>query len=295
MHKDAQKLTTTAHTACEQRGFSVIEILVAVALLMAVLGVVVKGMTDVQRRNFSETSKVDAVQDARDFVDQMVRDVHMVGYPPPESMVTGNANPAAGPFCTDFSLNGTGQPNPLVRMNPNISCGIVSFSPTQVIYEGDLDGSGTVSVVYLQLALPQGSNNCPCILQRGVVSKQQWVNAPANFPAAIQYFTTVNGVLNSGNGTAPPAAPASTFGAVLSGPGNYNTYTTADVFDAYDANGNFLAPCLMGIPAITNGTSPDCTPIRSLQITVNVAPQFADPVSKQFPVYSITSKARINF
>jgi hypothetical protein len=210
-------------------------------------------------------------------------------------MVTGNANPAAGPFCTDFSLNGTGQPNPLVRMNPNISCGIVSFSPTQVIYEGDLDGSGTVSVVYLQLALPQGSNNCPCILQRGVVSKQQWVNAPANFPAAIQYFTTVNGVLNSGNGTAPPAAPASTFGAVLSGPGNYNTYTTADVFDAYDANGNFLAPCLMGIPAITNGTSPDCTPIRSLQITVNVAPQFADPVSKQYPVYSITSKARINF
>src|SRR5579864_2577509 len=160
MHKDAQKLTTTAHAACEQRGFSVIEILVAVALLMAVLGVVVKGMTDVQRRNFSETSKVDAVQDARDFVDQMVRDVHMVGYPPPESMVTGNANPAAGPFCTDFSLNGTGQPNPLVRMNPNISCGIVSFSPTQVIYEGDLDGSGTVSVVYLQLPLHPAARSC---------------------------------------------------------------------------------------------------------------------------------------
>ena len=49
-----------------QRGFSVIEILVAVALLMVVLGVVVRGMTDVQARNFAETSNVDAVQDSRD-------------------------------------------------------------------------------------------------------------------------------------------------------------------------------------------------------------------------------------
>jgi hypothetical protein len=278
-----------------QKGFSAIELLITVVLLMVVMGVVVRGMTDVQRRNFSETAKVDAVQDARDFVDQMVRDVHMVGYPPPEAMVTGNPVPNAGPNCTDFSLNGTGQPNPLVRMSANVACGIVSFSPTQVIYEGDLDGSGNVQVVYLQLALPAGAANCPCLLQRGVVSKQQWAANPANFPAQIRYFTTVNGVLNSGNGTAPPAAPAATFPVVLGGPGNYNAYTTADVFDAYDANGNFLAPCQMGIPGITNGTSPDCTPIRSLQITVNVVPAFADPVSKQFPVYSITSKARINF
>src|SRR5690348_10550500 len=173
-----------------EHGFSAIEMLVAVALLMVVLGVVVKGMTDVQKRNFSETSNVDAVQDARDFIDQMVRDVHMVGYPPPASVATvnGGGGPVANgnPFCSDNLFNG--QVNTAVRMDASVACGIVTYSPTQLVYEADLDGSGTVSVVYLSL-VAGGGGSCPCILQRGVVSKANWVATPAAYPAAIQYFT----------------------------------------------------------------------------------------------------------
>jgi len=263
-------------------GFSAIEMLVAVALLAAVIGVVVKGMTDMQKRNFSETSKMDSVQDARDFIDQMVRDIHMTGYPPPRATAAGGGTP----YCTD--AQGTGVPNLAMRDNPAIACGIVQFSPTKVVYEGDLDGSGTVSTVVLQLVVGNGGT-CPCTLQRGVVTKAQWLagNAP-------QYFTTVNGVLNSGNGAAPPV---STFGVNLFGPGNYLAWSRADVFDAYVADGTTFpaAACSLGevsTPAITN---PDCSQIRSLQITANVAPAYADPTTKQFSVYSITSKARINF
>ena len=263
-----------------QLGFSMIEILVAVALLMAVLGVVVKGMTDVQRRNFSETSNVDAVQDTRDFIDQMVRDIHGVGYPPPRVTTRG-----ANPYCTDSKFNG--QVNAPVRMSPTISCGVTSYSQTNIVYEADLDGSGTVSVVFLNLVPGTNTVNCPCILQRGVLTKTAWIANPAQAPP---FFTTVNGVLNSGNG-----AGGAIFPVVLSGPGNYQAYRTADVFDAYDANANpIVVPCTMGIPG-NPGTNPDCTPIRSLQISVNVVPGFADPTTRQFRVYSVTSKARINF
>jgi hypothetical protein len=225
---------------CRENGFSAIEMLIAVALLMVVLGVVVKGMTDMQKRSFSES--------------------------------------------TDSAANGA--VNAAVRMNANIACGVVFYSPTNVIYEGDLDGSGTVSVVFLNLVAGAGGA-CPCTLQRGVVQKAIWVGNPAVVP---QYFTTVNGVLNSGNG-----AGGSTFPLVVNGPGNYTSYKNADVFDAYDANAFIIAAqCSLGIPG-NPGTVPDCSQIRSLQITVNVAPAYADPTSKQYPVYSITSKARINF
>jgi len=267
-----------------ENGFSAIEMLIAVALLMVVLGVVVRGMTDMQKRGFSESSKMDAVQDARDFTDQMVRDVHMVGYPPPAATTAGNVNPLSGPYCTDSAFNGS--VNVAVRMNANIACGIVFYSPTNIIYEGDLDGSGTVSVVFLNLVTGAGGA-CPCTLQRGVVPKTTWVAFPATVP---QYFTTVNGVLNSGNG-----AGGSTFPLVVNGPGSYNSYKNADVFDAYDANAvPITAQCSLGTPG-NPGTVPDCSQIRSLQITVNAVPAYADPTTKQFPVYSITSKARINF
>jgi type II secretory pathway pseudopilin PulG len=260
-----------------EQGFSAIEMLIAILLIMAVLGVVVKGMGDMQRRSFSESSKMDTVQETRDFIDQMVRDVHDVGYPPARVIGVlpgGAANNT--PYCTDAFANGV--LNAVVRNNVGIACGIVSFSPLSIIYEADLDGTGTVSAIYLNL-VPGAGNTCPCTLQRGVITKAQ--ELAGNVP---QYFTTVNGVLNSGNG-----AGAATYPINLGGPGNYATYSAADVFAAFDANANPITV------ACTLATNPDCSQIRSLRITANVAPTYSDPTTKQYPVFSITSRARINF
>jgi prepilin-type N-terminal cleavage/methylation domain-containing protein len=258
-------------TRIAERGFSAMEMLITLALLTIVLGVVVKGIIELQARNFNENGKVDAVQETRDFIDQMTRDIHGTGYPPPA--VTNQSNPV----CTD----GLGHVNAAVRNLPNIACGIVSFSTTGVTYEADLDGLGTVSVVYLQLVPPTGTTNCPCQLQRGTVTKAQWVANNSIIPA---YFTTVNGILNSGNG-----AGAATYALSMSGPGSYSSYAPADAFDAYDANGGLITS------ACSLTTNPDCRQIRSLQITANVAPPYFDPKTQMFTVYSITSKARVNF
>lgn len=237
------------------RGFSFLEMLICLVVLMLVFGVVVKALQNMQQRNSSENTKVDTVQETRDFIDQMVRDVHDVGYPP------GRV------------LNG----NPTCIGNAGIACGVTTFSPTQIIYEGDLDGTGTVYQVTVQLVTPP-SGQCPCILQRGVVTKAQ-----ALAGQVPTYFTEVNGVINSGNG-----AGTATYTVNLGGPGSYSSYTAVDVFDAFDVNAGSVGSC-------APSTVPNCSSIRSLQITVNVVPPRPDPVTQMYPVLSITSKARLNF
>jgi hypothetical protein len=224
----------------------------ALALLTIILGVVFQAVSQLQQRNSAESSKVDTAQETRDFVDQMVRDIHDVGYPPGRVQV-GN------PACVN---------------NTAVSCGLIYFNNTQIRYEGDLDGTGTVYQVWMQLQVP-ASGNCPCTLQRGVVSKQAAL--AGQIPT---YFTEVNGVLNSGNG-----AGAATYPVLLQGPVPYASYSTADVFDAYDVNASPVGTCIDPV---------SCSSIRSLQITVNVVPSSLDIVTKTYPVVSITSKARLN-
>lgn len=233
-------------------GFSLIEMVIALGMMVIVLGVVVGGIAQMMQRNSAENSKVDTVQETRDFIDQVVRDVHGVGYPPGKV------------------LNG----NPTCVNAPNISCGLISFSPTQIRYEGDLDGTGTVYQVWVQLKPPPSGGSCPCVLQRGVITKVQ-----ALAGQQPTYFTEVNGLLNSGN----------TYPAVLPGGGSYSTYASEDVFDAYDVNAVAVGTC--GVPVADPVA---CSSIRSLQINANVAPSFMDPKTNTFPVYSITSKARLN-
>jgi len=240
-------------------GFSLLEMMVSLVILTAVLAVVVEGMIQMQQRNSSENSKVDTVQQTRDFVDQMSRDIHDVGYPP--GRVVNN--------------------NPGCANNPSVSCGLIMFSPTQIRYEGDLDGTGTVYQVWMQLLVP-ASGNCPCTLQRGVLTK-----AAALGGAQPTYFAQVNGVLNSGNGTGGSLYP---IGLPSSGAG-YNAYASADVFDAYFNDATSFVNATGGYSC---NTVLDCSPIRSLQITANVVSTYADPTTKMYTVYSITSKARLN-
>jgi prepilin-type N-terminal cleavage/methylation domain-containing protein len=235
-----------------QRGFSLIELIVCVAILMLVIGVAVKGLTDMQQIDFSQHEKTDTVQETRDFIDQMVRDLHDVGYPP--RAVFPNR-----PNC------GT---------NPAIACTLVFYDNKNLRYEGDLDGTGTVFEVIISLQ-PGPGGTCPCILQRGAIQKSLYLGGTQ--PA---YYTELNGVLNSGDG-----AGNSTYGVNLPGSGSYSSYATADVFDGYDVTATPVASC-------TSATA--CSAVASIQITVNAVPKYADQKTHTFPVYSITSKARVN-
>lgn len=241
-----------------QRGFSLIEMMIVVVVMFIVAAVVFRSADQFQQRGAAETEKVDSVQSARDFMDAVNRDIHSAGYPPLE--VTANG-----------AVTCVGQ--------ANISCGIVYYSPLKIQYEGDLDGTGTVYQVTLQV-IPGANGNCPCILQRGVVSKSD-----ALAGVVPTYYTEVNGLLNSGNW-----AGGATYVISMAGTGNYASYGPIDVFDGYDNSGNLVTTtCTTAAACIASAT-----PVRDLQITANIAPNFADPQTHQFPVFSISSKARLS-
>jgi prepilin-type N-terminal cleavage/methylation domain-containing protein len=164
----------------KQRGFSLVELLVAMVILSIVLGVVVQGITTMQARNLVETNKVDLTQESREFMDQIVNDLDQVGFP---SMIMFDPS-------TLVSKTDCTQDN-------NLACGLISVSSTAIQFEGDVDGSG-VSEEWIQLVQTNGSNAActtpPCVIQRGTVSKAAWKNGAGTLPA---YYTEVSGVTNT--------------------------------------------------------------------------------------------------
>jgi prepilin-type N-terminal cleavage/methylation domain-containing protein len=122
-------------------GFSLLELMVSMALLLLVTGVVFDQIIAMQRKSSTEGMKVDSGQQAREFIDQMVHDLHLAGYPK-ASMYSAT----------------------LDNTSPQVAAGLVSISPTQIILEGDVNSEGMVYSVNVRY-VPNDPNdpNCPCI------------------------------------------------------------------------------------------------------------------------------------
>jgi prepilin-type N-terminal cleavage/methylation domain-containing protein len=158
-----------------QRGFSLVEMIVTIAILTTVIGVVTDGIIQIEKKSASDVNKVGTAQESRQFMDQILRDLRQSGYP------------GVGLF------DQTTMPNTTTCANDSntatsvyAACGITSFSSSAIQFEGDVDGSG-VSTVYIQVVVPTGGN-CPCTVQRGTVLK-----ATGGTP---QYYTELDNVMN---------------------------------------------------------------------------------------------------
>jgi prepilin-type N-terminal cleavage/methylation domain-containing protein len=134
-----------------QSGFSLVELMIVVAILSIVFAVVADSVKSLQNRNTAEVSKLDIVQSARDFLDQSTRDIHQAGYPTATML-------AGGPACAGLNT---------------IACGLTSVSANQIIFEGDTNGDGTVESETIQVIGADGNlgTACPCTVQRGSVPK----------------------------------------------------------------------------------------------------------------------------
>ena len=74
-------MTYSRVSKAPQRGFSLLELLVVLAILMIIVAVVTKSAIQLQQRNATETNKVDLTQETRQFMDQIVKDLHHAGFP----------------------------------------------------------------------------------------------------------------------------------------------------------------------------------------------------------------------
>jgi len=245
-----------------QKGFSLIELLTVVVILMLVTGVVFQQIDLVQKKGRQEDVKMDLTQESREFVEQMVRDLHTSGYPNKRMYVVN-----------------------LVSINdPRNAVGLVVVTPTSLLFEGDVDGDGQVDSI--QYALQANGGSCPCTIRRSQVVKtntEPW-NQPTNFNMEV------NDVVNSGN--AFPIEGNSTLASgVVANDTLYGAYKAAPLFQAYDSSGALLA-----LPLDLKNNPTVMNTIRTIRLTVNVlaGPAGTDFDTRMRPAVSMTAAARIN-
>jgi Tfp pilus assembly protein PilW len=158
------------------RGFSVIELMVAIMVMMIVVGGIFGVIDVVNQRSATEQAKLDMFQEAREFVDQMSRDLHQAGYPNPRNFL-GTGVLTASPITNDLKN----------------AVGIVKVADGDVWFEADVEGTGTVSVVRYHLDTST-TNGCPC-LRRSQLPKI--TGNPVTGQTTENYQVEVQGVENT--------------------------------------------------------------------------------------------------
>ena len=157
-------------------GFSLIELMIAVMLLMIVTGAVFQVLSLATERSSTEQAKLDMFQEAREFMDQMSRDLRLAGYP--------NAR--------NFAPTILPEPPFIDR---RVAVGIVKIAKDELWFEAglEIDGSAPkVSIIRYYLD-PSTTNNCPC-LKRSQVDKID--GNPYTGQNGPVYETEVQGVTN---------------------------------------------------------------------------------------------------
>jgi hypothetical protein len=118
--------------------------MVSVLILMVVMGAVLYQVDSAQKRARSEEVKLDMFQTAREFIDQMTRDLHQAGFPN-RKLFDSN------------TMDQTAVEN---------AVGIFYISKDEIRIQGDVDGDGNVDFVSYKLfphSTNPGDQNCPCI------------------------------------------------------------------------------------------------------------------------------------
>lgn len=184
---------TREHTSRIQLGFTLIEMMVAVAIFVVICGAIFGLLGLTQKRYQTETQVLGAFQEARLGLDQIVRDVNDAGYPPLNHFTTA---PAANLYA-----NGPIAPSPAACLIGTAGGGTCTTpSDFDVIFEGDVDGTGVKWTRY-QL---QGTT-----LLRGVVNKVAGGDPVAATNAAGVMLPYVQNVMNNA-----PAAQIAQFQAI---------------------------------------------------------------------------------
>jgi prepilin-type N-terminal cleavage/methylation domain-containing protein len=180
-----------------ERGFTLIEMLIVIAILATVTGGIFLQLNTAQERINTEQSKVDNFDEARDFVEQFFRDINQIGYPNGHMINFLPMSPASA-LATSQADN-------------RVAVGLVKIDANSIWFEGDVNGTGVVQSVQYKVN-GSGGTTCPLCLQRSSVDK---VTGTAPLSQSASWGTEVNDVITNQiftyfntSGTAFTALPA---------------------------------------------------------------------------------------
>src|SRR5205814_1355591 len=125
-------------------------LMIVLVVVLTITGAIFQVINLTTQRTATEQTKVDMFQEAREFMDQMSRDLRQAGYP--------NQRNVDSSVLTQV---------PVIN-DQHIAAGLVQVNTGELWFEGDVDGSGSVSVV--RYHYDTSGTNCPC-LKRSQLAK----------------------------------------------------------------------------------------------------------------------------
>lgn len=236
-----------------QSGFSLIELLIVLGLLSIITGAIFEQINQAQQRSAAEQNKTDLMQESREFVDQMTRDLRDAGYP-------NRRNYAAGQL-TDGSIPDV-QSQMAAAGVVKVDTGEIRFESTDGTVWPDDDSvpaalKGTPKVWTVRYYLDQSCPSPPC-LTRAQTAKVQ------GDPVLGQSYTPYVQVQNV-----------------------VNDQTTEPIFSAYKVDGT---PVTLPVD-ISNGDA--TASIGTIKVYLKVRSQFADPKTGEKPILTFVSTVRL--
>ena len=220
-------------------GFSLMELMIVLVIVLAISAAIFQTINMTTQRSSTEQTKLDMFQESREFMDQMSRDLRQAGYPNIHNMDYAALSPAVqNPLMNDHRFAG----------------GLIEVATGDLWFEGDVDGSGSVSVVRYHLDTST-TNGCPC-LRRSQVAKAD--GAPLS-NSTFQYQVEVQGVQNS------------------------------TIFSAYN-NGTAVGLPV----TISTASGSTIASVDTVQAVLSVKAATVDPQTRQYPTTTLVTTVRLN-
>jgi prepilin-type N-terminal cleavage/methylation domain-containing protein len=273
------------------RGFSLIELLVALGIFLLVTGAAFTLLSSSQQRYQTDSQLLTSFQEARLGLDQMVRDINDSGFPPPSFLATGQPNlSTSAPFA--WSL-GAGYPGAPCQIGAGGTCttstaGDSAPGDFDIIIETNSDPSRDpacapncpVQWIRYQLGGPNGTT-----LMRGVADKVAGTDPDGAFTGASAPVPFVQNVVNN---VCPPQLPTcqTAYPAVFGGAPVPIFRYTCDRPSVSQSMPLPTAPC----PLAVGDNSP--ANIRDVAITLIVAAPLPDATTGQPRLVQLSGRGR---
>ena len=245
----------TSKFARSNKGFSLLELMVATVLFTLITGIVFAALMAAQARYRSEKSLLGSFQQANVAIDQITRDIHASGYPP---AIVYNSGVATLVNKNRYAVPVAWSPGYTANATCAIGATCISPGPWDLILEADLrDGNGVQWIRYQLLGTT---------LMRGTAPKDA-VNDPVAATAG-NMFPYLENVMNN--------APAAQLAAISA------------QYPAMFPGGN-------PVPVFTfppfNGFPQQLPTIHNINITLIVQAQDRDSRNNQLRVATLTGQA----